>query len=59
MARLAQTSHVAVRKCTKGPCTAAYLAIRPFCQVIRTDLTRVFSNASTTTNHTAKLFNLI
>ena len=48
-------STVAPQKGTNSPRTAAYLAIRPFCQVIRTDLTRVFSNASTTTNHIAKL----
>lgn len=33
---------VAVRKCTNGPCTAAYLAIYSFRQVIRADPTPVF-----------------
>ena len=33
---------VAIRKCTNGPCTAAYLAIYSFRQVIRADPTPVF-----------------
>ncbi len=33
---------VAVRKCINGPCTAAYLVIYSFRQVIRADSTPVF-----------------
>ena len=35
-------STVAIRKGTNGPCTAAYLAIHPFRQVIHTDPAPVF-----------------
>ena len=34
---------VAVRKCTNGPCTAAYLAIYSFRQVIRAEIPLVMT----------------